>query len=426
VSAAVLAGLLATIAVSGCGASTTTVSRTPDTEAVRSTGGPHAARPSTTTTTTELPSTTLLTIPPAPTPVGDGAPTTVAPIDAPAGSQQCSSPPTVTMTAQPDTTLDDLFQAYGDAGTGTTWTGGDETESVALGAGRELWFFSDTYLGRISNGVWIRPGSRFLHNTIVVERKGVLTRTLYKHHRSGPTAFVNANPRDPADYGFWPGPMVVNGRTLQVVGLDMRFGANGAFSVLGNSLATFALPSLNLVDLQTLPPSATIWSGGVLVDGGYTYVYGTDQSNTYAARVAGTNLSAPWSYYDGTGWTSDPTAAAPIETIGTEGHFSVAKVGGVYVFITKSSWTTDEITASVGCSPVGPFGPPQPVYATPEGSKYPSGYGVVTYGALAHPELSHQPDTLVVSYDVGPEGPQRSSITNPAIYRPRFLDLTIS
>jgi hypothetical protein len=222
--------------------------------------------------------------------------------------------------------------------------------------------------------------------------------------------------------------MVVSGRTLQVIGLDMKFGSNGAFSVMGNSLATFALPSLNLLGLQLLPSSGTDWSGGVLTDGGYTYLYGTSQTNadTYAARVPGTNLSAPWSYYDGSGWTSDQAAAAPIETIGTASHFSVSKVGGLYVFIGKSSWTTDEITASFGCSPVGPFGPSQPIYATPEGSDYPSGDGVVTYGAFAHPELSTQPNTLVVSSDVSAEGPTSASNTDPSLYRPRFLDVTVS
>jgi hypothetical protein len=379
------------------------------------------------TTTTEPPTTTLVTIPPAPA-VAAAPSATGSTDDAPTGTGACPSSSDVTVTAQPDAALNDLFQSYGDAGTGTTWTGGDGTESVSVPGGRELWFFSDSYLGRITNGQWIRSGSHFLHNVIVIDRKGTLTRTLYKHHKSGPTAFVNLVPQDPADYGFWPGPMVVSGRTLQVIGLDMKFGSNGAFSVMGNSLATFALPSLNLLGLQLLPSSGTDWSGGVLTDGGYTYLYGTSQTNadTYAARVPGTNLSAPWSYYDGSGWTSDQAAAAPIETIGTASHFSVSKVGGLYVFIGKSSWTTDEITASFGCSPVGPFGPSQPIYATPEGSDYPSGDGVVTYGAFAHPELSKQPNTLVVSYDVSAEGPTSASNTDPSLYRPRFLDVTVS
>jgi hypothetical protein len=130
--------------------------------------------------------------------------------------------------------------------------------------------------------------------------------------------------------------------------------------------------------------------------------------------VAGTDLTVPWSYYDGSGWTSDPAAAVPIESIGTVSHFSVSRVGGLYVFISKSSWLTNEITAAFSCSPVGPFGAPQAIYATPESSEFP---GVVTYGAFAHPDLSTLPNTLVVSYDVGAVG--------PPLYRPRFLDVTV-
>ena len=219
--------------------------------------------------------------------------------------------------------------------------------------------------------------------------------------------------------------MVLSGTTLQVIGLNVKFGPNGTYSVTGNSLATFALPSLRLQRLQPLPPSDTDWSEGVLRDGGYTYIYGNAAPNTYAARVEGDNLSAPWSYYDGSGWTSDAAAAEPISSVGTLSHFSVSKVGSLYVFITKSFLTTNVITAAFGCNPVGPFGPPQPIYATPEASEFPSVDGVVTYGAFAHPELSKSPNTLVVSYDVNVSSANDDSALDASLYRPRFLDVTI-
>ncbi len=325
----------------------------------------------------------------------------------------------------PDTTLDNLFEAYGDRGRGATWTGGDGTESVSLGHGRELWFFADSYLGKVTNGQRIRSASPLLHNTFIVERKGVLTRTLYKGRRNAASAFLSPVPQSPSQYGFWPGSMLVNGSTLQVIGLDVTFGRSGGYSVTGNALATFAIPSLRLLGLQTLPTSQTDWSGGILRDGRYTYIYGSSQPNTFAARVAGTNLSTPWSYYDGIGWTSNPMAAVPIENTGTLSHFSVSRVGGLYVFITKSSFSTNEITAAFGCSPVGPFGSPEPIYATPESSQYPSAYSVSTYGAFAHPELSTSPNTLVVSYDVGAQVPISTPVLDASIYRPRFLDVTL-
>ena len=410
----VLSGLVMVVTVSACGASDSEASRTTTAPTTNTDGGGAGA-------TTQPSTTTVPTIPPAPTPAVAAAPTTTGP----AGGAACPAQPNAAITATPDTTLDNLFQSYGNAGKGATWTGGDGPESVAL-AGRELWFFSDSYLGTINNGQWIRPQTHFIHNAMVIERRGVLTRTLHKRRRGVPVAFLNPVPQDPAGHGFWPGSMVVSGTTLQVIGLDMQFSGNGVFSVLGNAVATFALPSLNLIGLQALPASATVWAGGVLTDGGYSYLYGSAQNNTYAARVVGTNLTAPWSYYDGSGWTPNAAAAVPIETIGTASHFSVSKVGDLYMFISKTSWETNEITAAFGCSPVGPFGPPQPLYATPEGAQYPPGDGVVTYGAFAHPELSKSPNTLVVSYDVKAVGPTSGTSTDASIYRPRFLDVTVS
>ena len=325
----------------------------------------------------------------------------------------------------PDSALDNLFQAYGDRATGTTWTGGDGTESVLLPDGRELWLFADSYLGTLTNGERIRARSQILHNTLVIQRNGVLTKTRYKHRRKNLMAFLNPVPTDPSRYGIWPGSMVLSGTTLQVIGLNVKFERNGMYSVTGNSLATFALPSLRLQRLQSLPPSNTDWSEGVLRDGGYTYVYGNAAPNTYAARVEGDNLSAPWSYYDGSGWTSDAAAAEPISSVGTLSHFSVSKVGSLYVLITKSFLTTNVITAAFGCNPVGPFGPPQPIYATPEASEFPSVDGVVTYGAFAHPELSKSPNTLVVSYDVNVSSTNNDPALDASLYRPRFLDVTI-
>jgi Domain of unknown function (DUF5005) len=378
----------------------------------------------TTTTTTEPPATTLPTIPPAPAVAT--APSTHGPsAEAGAGNGQCPNNSNVPVTVEPDTRLDNLFQSYGDSGTGATWTGGDGTESVSLGNGQELWFFADSYLGKVISGQRIRAESHLVHNTLVIEQNGVLTKTPHKRRPKARLAFLNPVPQYPAAYGFWPGSMVVSGKVLQVIGLNVKFTGNGAYSVIGNAVATLALPSLDLLGIRTLPASGTDWSGGALQDGGYTYLYGSAKPNTYAARVAGTDLSAPWSYYDGSGWTSNPAGAVPIEDIGTLSHFSISKVGGIYVFITKSSWTTNEISAAFGCSPIGPFGPPQSIYSTPEGSEYPTGDGVITYGAFAHPELSTLPNTLVVSYDVSAVGPTSGSIVDASLYRPRFLDVAV-
>jgi hypothetical protein len=371
------------------------------------------------TPTTE-PLTTVL--PPVPS---TSVPTPAVAAAAGATDGECPSLSNVAVSVRPDTALDNLFQTYGDSGRGNTWIAGDGTESVALPGGEELWFFADTSLGRITDGHWYPASSPIIHNSIVIDRDGVLTKTLHKGSRKAPVAFVSPVPRNPMNYGFWPGSMVVNGDTLQVIGLDERITGNWQFSTLGTSLATFELPRLNLLRVQPISTGATDWSGAVLSDGGYTYLYGTAQTNTYVARVAGTDLAVPWSYYDGGGWTADAASAVPIETIGTSSHFSVSKVGSLYVFIAKTSLQTNQITAAFGCSPVGPFGPPEDIYDTPEASQYPPTYGIYSYGAFAHPELSTGPNTLVVSYDVAAAHPQSGSLIDASVGRPRFLYVTV-
>src|SRR5271165_5318815 len=120
------------------------------------------------------------------------------------------------LTATPDSGLDGLFQFYGNSGTGNSWTGGDGTESVTLPDGRELWLFSDTFLGSDANGVRNSALTPYIHNSLVAEVQGKLTAT-YFTHRGGrpPTAYLNPKPRSPYLYSFWPGATVVSGSTLQ-------------------------------------------------------------------------------------------------------------------------------------------------------------------------------------------------------------------
>ena len=50
---------------------------------------------------------------------------------------------------------------------------------------------------------------------------------------------------------------------------------------------------------------------------------------------------------------------------------------------------------------------------------------MITYGAHAHPELSSNPNTLVVSYDVNPKAAQGINSPDAWIYRPRFIDVHV-
>jgi len=348
----------------------------------------------------------------------------VAPAGAPCG-------PGAAVTTRPDVALDELFQTYGDAGTGRTWTGGDGTESVSVPGGRELWLFDDSLLGSVSDGRRDFSTAPFLHNSLVVERRGVLTTTYYTlpTARNRPTAYINAVPRYRYKYAFWPVAAVVDGATVQVLGNERYFYKNGTQSgVPGAYVETLGLPSLDRLGLRELPlaTAGDDYIGGTLSAGGYTYIYlESGTGDVYAARVPGTDLAAPWTYDDGSGWSAHATGAVPVERLGFENHVSVSAVGHAYVFIARSEAFTNQIVAALGCSPVGPFGPSQEIYATPEQSEYPAGDKIVTYGAHAHPELTSSPGTLVVSYDVNFAAVDGLVNPDASVYRPRFIEVTV-
>lgn len=331
-----------------------------------------------------------------------------------------------TLTAAPDTTLDRLFQSYGNAGQGATWTGGDGTQSVAVPGGEELWLFGDSVLGVVTDGLRNFRKSPYIHNSIVVQIGGKLTRTYYTHRTTRPTAYLNPRPARPYVYAFWPGAPVVDESTLQVVGSLQKFNKAGTPTQIGEEFATFRLPDLKRLSLRPMAPSPVNWPDGEpLTTGGFTYLYGSSTKGIEVARVPGTNLSSPWSYYDGSGWTNNAAEVVPIDRAVPVSSFSVSEIGTAYVLIAKTSLSSNEIMGALGCSPVGPFGPLQSVYATPEETQYPASDGVVTYGAHAHPELSAPADSVVVSYDVNPRGPQELKVPDASIYRPRFLYVTV-
>jgi hypothetical protein len=331
----------------------------------------------------------------------------------------------------PDTGLNNLFQNYGNSGTGKTWTGGDGTESVSLPDGRVLWLFDDSFLGKVINGQRNRRRTPYIHNAFVVQSNGVLTTTLYTpgRKRQKPSAYVNPDPKNTFSLGFFPGASVVNGNSLQVLMEEVGFtkipNHVGNFTWLGDSIGVFSLPNLALVEVAPLPSSSIEWTSGTLSDAGFTYIYGTGTGNVYAARVAGTDLTAAWTYYNGQTWTTDASRVVPIEHAGDRTHLSVSKVAGSfgtgYAFVTGYT----QVVSAFGCSPIGPFGSQQAIYTPPEPSTYPHSYGVITYNAHAHPELSPSSNTLVISYDVNPAVPKGLAIPDASIYRPRFIDVTL-
>lgn len=345
--------------------------------------------------------------------------------------QQATAPSACAPTIQSTSTnarLTSLFTNYGnDNSRLDDWTGADGTYSLKLPSGKELWIFSDTFLGQVNPG-----GSRppvveeggttvFLNNTFAVERDGKLS-TIYGGTAQKPAAVMP--PRD-KNHWFWAGDATLAGGLVEVTYQEYeRFGP-GAWDWRWhrNVVARFAPGRLDRpLSVHDLPSGHSIsWASATLKDGAYTYVYGVEDLGSpkymHIARVKGQSLLGRWEFLkaDGT-WSPNEADSARIMS-GVANEYSVSRVGSGYVLITHDTTEvlSPNIVAYASCSPFGPFTGKQHVYTTPE-----TAGNIFTYNAHAHPEITG--DGLVVSYNVN-SFVNTDHYRDVSIYRPRFLNV---
>jgi hypothetical protein len=335
------------------------------------------------------------------------------------------APPTIGVTVTPDSVFQALFESYGNDNTLLDdWTGADGALSVLLPDGRVVWDFSDTFLGLVRSDGSRPPGQPFINNSMIVQEGDALVQTLHGGTPASPTSLIIPTDRKA---WYWVGDMTVEGDRLRVFVMEfIRTGGGGFdFEWVGNAIASLLLPDLTLESVTpTYGEGDVMYGAALLEEGGYTYIYGTeDVSGTekylHIARATAGNLLGAWEFYTGTGWSSDPNATARLLK-GVGNGFGVTKVGKRFVLFTMDSLIafSDELVLYSSISPAGPFGHRTHVYSTPETQK-----GWFTYDAHVHPEFT-DPTGLLVSYDVNTFDPG-DLLSDVDSYRPRFIRVKI-
>jgi hypothetical protein len=331
----------------------------------------------------------------------------------------------------PLTCLDAALADYADSGAG--WTGGDSTWSSPLPEGRELFAFSDTFLGPIAAPS--RPSdAAFVHNSFVVRDAGGRWSTIVGGTADRPAALIA--PVDPTHW-FWLGAATYLDAALQVPLTEWRPTGPGPldFAFVGSALARFDIGDLRSPSVTLLPRSRDIqWGQWVQPAGAWTYVYGveTDGDHKYlhVARIVGDDLRRPFSYWTGRGWSPSESKSFRV-TDGIATEFSVHRLrAGWYMLTTMQGGKgfSDRLIGRFGPTPMGPFGSAITLYVTPE-----SGRGglyrdadVYTYNAHVHPEYSTTTELLVSysvnSFDTSPGGDVYRHVS---IYRPRFIVVSL-
>ena len=331
---------------------------------------------------------------------------------------------------RPDDYLNNLFANYGNSGQG--WTGGDGGASAQLPDGRVFWAFSDTWVGPIYIQGLRDPNSAFVNNVAVIQ-KGDQLSTLYGGSPSSPQPFINSG-NLPGAY-YWNNGAIVSNHTLYVSysGYYVRPSIAFAFNQLDTVLAAFSLPDLSLKSVTPIAIGPNVkWGVSFMNDGGYTYIYGAQLTNTkyvvtymYVARAPENDLLGPWQYFNGSTWSSNPADVAPLTSV-VRDPYSVAKIGPVYVLFTmKAGPFSTEMQAYFGPTPVGPFSNGQDIYSTavPQGEYGLDTSGIYEYGAYLHSAFTRG-NTFVISYQVNNKTPPEWIYAR--LIRPVYLDVTIS
>lgn len=329
--------------------------------------------------------------------------------------------------AVPHTGLTAAFTAYGDSGRG--WTGADSTYSLALPDARQLWMFSDTFLGTVNADGSRPPDTPIVNNTFVVRRHDDM-RTVHGGTPEAPEAVLG--PPAP-DSWYWLGGSCLGAGALNV--MFLRFQRTGPgmwdWAWKENVLARFDAAELTLRGTYPMPSAANVqWASWLDRHGHFTYVHGVEDHGLtkymHVARVRGEDLRGAWEFFDGHGWSPYETDSARIMA-GVANEYSVTRWQDRYLLVTHDTneLFSNRILGYVGPSPTGPFTDPALLYTTPETGPLGS-YGdpdVITYNSHEHPEL-RRGNRLLITYNVNSLD-FADVLADVTKYRPRFVEVEI-
>ncbi len=315
--------------------------------------------------------------------------------------------------------------------TGAGWVGGDMAASTLLPDGRSAWVFGDTFAGELRPDGTLKPGWRFLSNSMVTTGPTGAFQSYFGRGGDGTAAALIGASNDGAWY--WMVEGVVDAGRLRVFALQYRMTDQDdpwGFSFTGRVvIASFRLPTLTLERVHEAPSSGTgvQWGEAVVAEGAYFYVYGSKPlpvpgygtfHRIHVARVRrASTLLGPWQYLDASGqWVADKTRSAPVPVTNGTGGESLVHISDVRRLPDGRFGALSDAYAGVvqeyyAPTPWGPFGQPVVLYRPPE-----TAAGYLSYSPRYHPQFDAGTATSI-GYSVN--GGEWPPPTNS--YRPRFV-----
>lgn len=294
------------------------------------------------------------------------------------------------------------------------WIGADGNYSIALDKDTVLWFFSDTFVGRVRDNR--RIDTVMINNSIGVEHLGTdePVEYFYKSNEDGtPASFVT--PNDGHGY-FWlfHGEMTSKGLFLFLMHIE-PCDENPAFPFrhIGVSLGHVSNPTdppLQWQITQTRFPFSrfahkanTCFGAATMKTDSYIYIYGLKneekQPNAMiVARVREDEFGdfSAWRFWTGSEWGTDFEQCMPLfDHVATELSVSYVPGIGQYACVYMNYGISGQIVVRLSPNPEGPWGEPITVYDCPDKEWHEKAF---SYSAKAHPELSQNPNELILTY----------------------------
>lgn len=362
---------------------------------------------------------------PTPTQAPSAAPRAAKPPHRPA-----ATPTTVDATRAPEVCLPgrtepkQLAAAFGHRGPG--WAGADLTSTVALGDGRTLWLFGDTFVGAVTATGARAPGTVMVNNSVIVQT-GDCFRPLLGGTPTAPAAWIAPVHADGSWY--WPSAAVVDGGRLHVLLMHVVDRGQPIGHTDGMHRATLRLPELSLERIVAIPDSGRRNYGmAASYDGRHTYLWGPAQRRgsygraLYVARAPRHRLGrAPLKYWTGRGWSRDARKARAV--IGDDlGHqLTVRPHDGGWLAVSKrAEFMSDELGGWWAPRPEGPWRSLGALLRVP---KDPTP-GTFTYMGGAPGSSQRADGRLLVAWNVNTLD-AATNLADAALYGPRFALVTV-
>jgi hypothetical protein len=305
------------------------------------------------------------------------------------------------------------------------FTGGDGVYSVPLPDGRTAWFFGDSFVGGVQpDGSRSSDPRTFVRNQLVVTGAGT------PHTVAGGVGLDNDDLVRPAgarankdgrgaDPWYWPADGVARGTRLQLLVAKMTPGVADpwwGWKQVATDVVTIDTTDMSVQSIAPTGSGAAVaWGAAILDTPEWTYVYGAEADGlakyVHVARAPGGDLSKPWSYWTGSGWSDDHAASVrlPVEV---SSQFSVLQGREGVRLITQRGFD-GALHESTAPTPVGPFTDAGVIARIPAEHE-----GSFAYNALVHEHLS-RPGKLLVSWNLS----SPYFMANDTVYRPRFMEL---